>query len=884
MWKLSLILICALSASCEKKSSSTSERGAAASDGFPEQIALTGSLNLDPETSSAIASGDPVAGRLVQLVDDNGEVIGETRTQPSGVFSLEISTAQMGLTQASEGLAAIPRMARLKSIFLTEEASGDAVGLRTPIIISPNELTPGADGKPTIRTGSHTARKVGAIVGKVSLETNEDPTGIDIYIPGTTHIAKTDATGTFLLGFLPPGTFNLRADRNGFNAVDWNDVIVSEKATTRLTPVTLEIAKGPKIVAFTLTDFLTESGIASVKIQLSGASKYRLSTTQDFSNAVFNPVNAGKSEISTTFPVNSGARVVTIYLEAVDSGGLTAKQSITIDREAPYLGKISINDADGIINTVTVPLTLSAQGATKMRFSETKAGLASAPYVPYAVSANFAINTSSDGEKIVYVQYSDDADNSIGNHGDLFAMFTLDRTPPLSKRIELLAPASPTGAFNAPLSWLANYPDVVSYEVEIFNNPNYTGTPIRTMTTADTVVKTTPSLTVQGIYYWRVRAIDIAGNASDWVVSGETRRFELKVLREAYQPKSENKGEAGKELYHGRAMVAVGDLSGDGVSEIAVSTMSADTATCTGCGIVEVINPVTKAVLATLTENLSRNAAYGSSMVLCDLDGDNKDELVVSAPQSIFMRNGYTYHSVGGVYAYNLTNYSKMASYQAGPGGDSDPAPGYWCWNDWDPATNTSFQRCGSDFSPEAIDSGWANGGASRNFGKALACERTASGAENLFVSEPGYMDGTGMTTGKVHELSRSGTTFAPVADAVPVSSWTNFGNSMAFVSSFNWSGGACVEGPTLAVGAPERGSAAAPTGAVHLLQKVGAGWTECGRIEAEPTDTWEFGRFGFRVFNIGDLVDADGVEELAVSTGGWMGGQVRIFGGIGGG
>gem|GEM_PF-4182792 len=884
MMRVILAAFMVFSAACSKKTSE-SERGGGqpATATFPETIQVSGSLSLDPAATNGSASADVVASRTVQLVDDNGEVLSETKTTPGGPFTLNVNTAQMGLTGV--GAAAIPRLARLKSIFLTEESAGDAVGLRTPIVISNSELTVGSDGKPTLQTGSHTARKVGAIVGKVTLETNEDPTGIDIYIPGTTHIAKTDNTGVFLLGFLPPGTFTLRADRSGFNAIEWTDVVVAEKSTTRLTPGVLDIAKGPKISEFILTDFSVDTGVANLRIKMSSASKYRLSTVQDFSDAVFRPFDSKKTEIDLAFPVSSGARVVTIYLEAVDSGGLTAKQSITIDREAPYLGKIAVNDADGIINTITVPLLLSAEGAAKMRFAETVEGLTSAVFVAFAETHSFTISGATDGDKIIYAQFSDEAGNSIGGRGELFTTLTLDRAAPVSNRIELLAPASPTGAFNTPLAWQANFPDALSYEVQVFSVSNYSGSPLRAMQTVDTSVKISPPLTAQGTYYWRVRAIDSAGNASDWVTSGQTKSFELKVLREAYQPKSDNKGDAGKDSYLGRAMIAVGDLTGDGVAELAVSTISSDTPTCTQCGIVEIINPATKVTLATLTENRPRNAGYGATMVTCDLDGDNKDELIVAAPQAQVVRNGYTYTNVGAIYAYSLTTYQNIATYAASPGGMSDPAPGYSCWMDWDPVTQQNVNRCGNDFPLTAIDDNAAMGGMSRYFGKALACVRSTSGPQTVAVTEPGYLDNTSLVVGAVHEMALSGASFAAIRSYSPTGSWTGFGASVAHMRNFNWSGGTCTSAATIAVAAPEQSSGGQANGVVYLLQKTGApaNWTKCSEIQPEGGDTWEYGRFAARVWNIGDMVDADGKEELAVSNSSWQGGQVRIFGGTGG-
>src|SRR5690606_20442453 len=140
----------------------------------------------------------------------------------------------------------------------------------------------------------------------------------------------------------------------------------------------------------------------------------------------------------------AGAKIVTIYVEAVDADGLSVKNSITIDREAPYLGKIALLDSDGLVNAPNVKLVLSATNATKMRFAEDAEGLAGATAVPYATTHTHALSDTDDGAKTIYVEYLDDAGNATGARGEIAVSFVLDTTAPLASKIELLAPASPT--------------------------------------------------------------------------------------------------------------------------------------------------------------------------------------------------------------------------------------------------------------------------------------------------------------------------------------------------------------------------------------------------------------------------------------------------------
>ncbi|MFK5282583.1 carboxypeptidase-like regulatory domain-containing protein, partial [Lacticaseibacillus paracasei] len=71
-------------------------------------------------------------------------------------------------------------------------------------------------------------------------------------IPGTTYIAKTDAEGRFIVGFLPAGTYDVRADRDGYGSLEWQNVVVKRQDTTALPESLMRVATGPEIELFAL--------------------------------------------------------------------------------------------------------------------------------------------------------------------------------------------------------------------------------------------------------------------------------------------------------------------------------------------------------------------------------------------------------------------------------------------------------------------------------------------------------------------------------------------------------------------------------------------------------------------------------------------------------
>jgi bacillolysin len=112
--------------------------------------------------------------------------------------------------------------------------------------------------------------------------------------------------------------------------------------------------------------------------------------------------------------------------------------------------------------------------------------------------------------------------NSVNTYGPWSAVwsFTVDTTPPAAP--ELVGPADETRMTNRKfkLEW-SKVSDAARYEIQIDADPSFPIPPI------DVGRKTrykAPSWLSQNAYYWRVRAIDKAGNASDW---SDTRIFHL---------------------------------------------------------------------------------------------------------------------------------------------------------------------------------------------------------------------------------------------------------------------------------------------------------------------------------------------------------------------
>ena len=100
--------------SSDKSMSSAGAAGSAIETIAAETVTIVGTLQLDPEIG---VGTEAVEGKTVQLMDDNNEALAEIATAPGGDFTLQIATADLALTG---GIRAIPRVAKLRSLFLAE--------------------------------------------------------------------------------------------------------------------------------------------------------------------------------------------------------------------------------------------------------------------------------------------------------------------------------------------------------------------------------------------------------------------------------------------------------------------------------------------------------------------------------------------------------------------------------------------------------------------------------------------------------------------------------------------------------------------------------------------------------------------------------------------
>lgn len=275
--------------------------------------------------------------------------------------------------------------------------------------------------------------------------------------------------------------------------------------TNTLTVPTANIMQ-PHAAAVVPVGTLAVSGTASanaerVEVRLCDATSW-LSTT----------LTGGTWQTSLTLP--NVERDWWIEARAIDAQGHVqsplARQRIGVEAgEAPQ-GQLIINDGAFATNQPTVTLTLPAAdpgGVAAMRFSPD--GVLFTDWVSYTLTSDWTF-TSGDGIKTLFVQFRDSQAHVSAAVSD---SILLDTLPPTSELTAITdAPAQP----RITLSWSGadQGSGIAFYDIEMRAPQSSVWSQLLQHTSRTT---TTITVTEEGRYCFRSRAIDQAGNTEGWL-------------------------------------------------------------------------------------------------------------------------------------------------------------------------------------------------------------------------------------------------------------------------------------------------------------------------------------------------------------------------------
>jgi hypothetical protein len=273
--------------------------------------------------------------------------------------------------------------------------------------------------------GNMKLQATGSLTGTVGFlnDAAVDPEGTLVYIPGTSFSAYTDANGRFVLGGLPPGSYQANLQRDGFAVTKLKDLMIEEGKTTDTGPITLSLALGPEggitvsngqTVAISGQDkTLITSRTVELAIRYdSDAVLMKIGKDPAFLNQGWEAVTATKS-ISFDSEGSHSVYVMFADLNGLESSAYSV--NFVIDTLAPELHEIAI--LNGWAQTaphdvyVTADITDEGSGIAKIRFSNSSSTLADATWQDYA-ALNLWTLAAGTGGKTVYAQVKDYAGNT----------------------------------------------------------------------------------------------------------------------------------------------------------------------------------------------------------------------------------------------------------------------------------------------------------------------------------------------------------------------------------------------------------------------------------------------------------------------------------------
>jgi len=279
-------------------------------------IALFCACGVKPKTPEQAAIGipniEPLSGQIVVSLSD-----AENMTDVSGYIVSRRDSLKLESDQAGKFfISGIPPGKH--DLVLTATAKSSALwlsGKRVGVRIKDIDVLPGRRTEKT----SLSMPELKTLEGRVTLADASESAGVEVYVPGTSYSALTDAQGYFRITELPAGIHNLFVEKTGYRRGKFEGIeIQSQSTTTNVAELQLIIDTGVEgVMLINSGSQLSTNKVVNVSIAVpDDAALMKVSERENFEGAGWKPL---RTSFSYSFD-SDGAK--TLFAKVANANGL----------------------------------------------------------------------------------------------------------------------------------------------------------------------------------------------------------------------------------------------------------------------------------------------------------------------------------------------------------------------------------------------------------------------------------------------------------------------------------------------------------------------------------------------------------------------------------
>jgi hypothetical protein len=378
---------------------------------------------VSPEPAKDVQSNpsSDIAGSLVLQIDPKdgapASSIANARVTVEGRPEIVATTNEDGQAVVDNILPGTLNVLVLSADGTNLLSGASKYGLQLPgVIISAGEAKD---------IGRQTLKETGSLTGTVEFLENPnqiDLAGTEVFIPGTSFDATTDAQGSFTLAGLPDGKYPLYFRRDGFSLTVLESVNILEAQSTNLGVVTLSLSTGPegKIAVVADAEITVNSSIRKIStdrniaIALSYDSDAVLMKVSDEPSFLNKQWEAVSTTVSWDFETDG---LKAIYVMYSDLNGLESspyKDEVYIDTQAPVITSTAILSglAQSASRDVSFDLDAadSGSGVGYYKVASSSLALATAEWLAFSSSPTYHLggqNALNAGPTSIFVMVKD---------------------------------------------------------------------------------------------------------------------------------------------------------------------------------------------------------------------------------------------------------------------------------------------------------------------------------------------------------------------------------------------------------------------------------------------------------------------------------------------